>query len=147
MSLIRWTPRGSWLDLRNEFDRLFDNFFRPTEEEETALSSFWPAVDIIEEEKEYQVHAELPGLTKDDIRISVKDNLLSISGEKKRESQVKDEHFQRAERYFGTFQRSFRLPEQVDVDKIEAEFKDGVLNIVIPKLKEALAKQIEVKVK
>ncbi len=147
MSVVRWSPRGSWVDVRNEFDRLFDSFFNPSYEEETALSAFNPAVDIVEEDQAYQVHVELPGLTKDDIKLNIKDNYLSISGEKKRESKVEEKNYQRTERIFGSFQRNFRLSDSVDVDKIEAEFKDGVLNVVIPKKKESLAKQIEVKVK
>jgi HSP20 family protein len=135
------------VDVRNEFDRLFDSFFNPSYEEETALSAFNPAVDIVEEDQAYQVHVELPGLTKDDIKLNIKDNYLSISGEKKRESKVEEKNYQRTERIFGSFQRNFRLSDSVDVDKIEAEFKDGVLNVVIPKKKESLAKQIEVKVK
>jgi HSP20 family protein len=133
--------------MRNEFDRLFDSFFNPSYEEETALSAFNPAVDIVEEDQAYQVHVELPGLSKDDIKLNIKDNYLSISGEKKRESKVEEKNYQRTERIFGSFQRNFRLSDSVEVDKIEAEFKDGVLNIVIPKKKESLAKQIEVKVK
>ncbi len=147
MSIVRWSPRGSWVDMRNEFDRLFDSFFNPSYEEETALSAFNPAVDIVEEDQAYQVHVELPGLSKDDIKLNIKDNYLSISGEKKRESKVEEKNYQRTERIFGSFQRNFRLSDSVEVDKIEAEFKDGVLNIVIPKKKESLAKQIEVKVK
>jgi HSP20 family protein len=135
------------VDVRNEFDRLFDSFFNPSYEEEPALSAFNPAVDIVEEDQAYQVHVELPGLSKDDIKLNIKDNYLSISGEKKRESKVEDKNYQRTERIFGSFQRNFRLSDSVDVDKIEAEFKDGVLNVVIPKKKESLAKQIEVKVK
>jgi HSP20 family protein len=147
MSIVRWNPRGSWLDFRNEFDRLFESFFNPSYEEETALTAFSPAVDVIEHEKEYQIQVELPGMSKDEVKVSVKDNLLSISGEKKREHKVEGKNYQRTERVFGSFQRSFRLPDYAELEKIEAEFKDGVLNIVIPKKKESLAKQIEVKVK
>jgi len=135
------------VDARSEFDRLFDSFFNPRYEEETALSAFSPAVDIVEEDQAYQVHVELPGLSKDDIKLNIKDNYLSISGEKKRESQVEEKNYQRTERIFGSFQRNFRLSDSVESEKIEAEFKDGVLDIVIPKKKESLAKQIEVKVK
>lgn len=147
MSIVRWNPRGSWLDFRHEIDRLFDAFFNPAYEEETALTAFSPAVDIIEHDKELQLQVELPGMTKDEVKVSVKDNLLTISGEKKRETKVEQKNYQRTERIYGTFQRSFRLPEYAELDKIEAEFKDGVLNITIPKKKESLAKQIEVKVK
>jgi len=147
MSIVRWPPRGSWVNTRSDFDRLFESFFNPRYEEETALSAFNPAVDIVEEDQAYQVHVELPGLNKEDIKLNIKDNYLSISGEKKRESKVEEKNYQRTERIFGSFQRNFRLSDSVEADKIEAEFKDGVLNVVIPKKKEVLAKQIEVKIK
>jgi len=114
MSIVRWNPRGSWLDFRHEFDRLFDAFFNPTYEEETSLTAFSPAVDIIEHEKELQLQVELPGMTKDEVKVNVKDNLLTISGEKKRESKVEQKNYQRTERVYGTFQRSFRLPDYAE---------------------------------
>jgi len=147
MSLTRWIPRSSLASYHNELDRFFDSFFRPTYEEESSLSAFKPAVDIEENDKEFNVTAELPGIKKEDVKVSIKDNLLSISGEKKQETKVKEKNYNRTERIFGSFQRCFRLPEMVNQDNISAEFKDGILNIAIPKLKEAVSKQIEIKVK
>ncbi|MBO8152607.1 MAG: Hsp20/alpha crystallin family protein [Candidatus Marinimicrobia bacterium] len=148
MALVRWTPRKSILDLYNEVNRLFDSFFAPTEEEEeTFATRFYPAVDIEEKDKEYYVTVELPGVKKNDVKVAVKDNLLMISGEKKSEKEEKGKNYHRSERVFGSFQRTFRLPELVDQDNISAEYKDGVLHITIPKKEEAVSKEIEIKVK
>lgn len=146
MALIRWTPRGL-VDFRNEFDRLFDNFFHYPGEEETSLTAFSPAVDIEEKDKEFQISAELPGIKKDDIKISLKNNVLTISGEKTQSKEEKDKNYHRTERIFGKFERSFRLPEYASQENINAEFKDGILHVSIPKLQESISKQIEVKVK
>ena len=108
MTLVRWTPRTT-LGFRNEFDRLFDSFFN-TDEEETALAAFSPSVDIVEKEKEYRITAELPGMKKDDIKMNIRDNLLTISGEKKQEKKTDKDNYHRTERVYGSFQRSFRLP-------------------------------------
>jgi len=148
MALVRWTPRRSILDLYNEVNRLFDSFFAPAEEEEeTFATSFYPAVDIEERDREYYVTVELPGVKKNDVKVTVKDNLLTISGEKKCEKEEKGKNYHRSERVFGSFQRTFRLPELVDQDNISAEYKDGVLHITIPKKEEAVSREIEVKVK
>ncbi len=143
MTLVRWSPRGV-TGLRNEFDRLFDTFFHNLEEEETAFS---PAVDIEEHEKEFVINAELPGMKKEDIKINVKDNVLSISGEKTQEHKTEDKNYHRTERVFGAFQRTFRLPEYADQENVSAEYHEGILQVTIPKLKESLAKQVEIKVK
>jgi len=93
------------------------------------------------------VTAELPGVKKDDVSINLKDNVLTISGEKKLEKKIDEKNFHQTERIFGSFQRCFRLPELVDQEKIAAEFKNGILNVSIPKLAEAEPKSIEIKVK
>ena len=147
MTLTRWIPRSSLVGYHDEFDRLFNLFFSPTYEEESSLSAFKPVVDIEENDKEFNVGVELPGIKKEDVKVNIKDNLLSISGEKKQDTKVKEKNYNRTERIFGSFQRCFRLPEMVNQDSVSAEFKDGILNIVIPKLKEAVSKQIEIKVK
>jgi len=134
-------------DFYSEMDRLFDSFFGSKDQEEVAMAAFTPPVDIDEREKEYQISVELPGLKKEDIKLSVKDNMLVISGEKKQEKKVDEKNYHRVERIFGSFQRSFRLPDHVDQNGIAAEFKDGVLVLNLPKLKEALPKQIEVSIK
>lgn len=147
MAITRWDPRSTLSTFQEEMGRLIDSFFGPTGREETSLSTFLPPVDIEEKDKEFEISVELPGIKKDDVKISVKDNVLSISGEKKQEKKVDKENYHRIERTFGKFQRSFTLPDYVDVENIDAEYKDGILNITIPKLKESISKQVEVKVK
>lgn len=156
MSLIRWTPSRdlmNWpsevVSMRREINRLFDNFFRGgIQDDETFFTSAWtPAVDIAEEENEYLVKVELPGVNKDDVKITLESNILTIRGEKKKEKETKDENYHRLERSYGSFQRSFTLPSTVKSDKIDAVYKDGIVSITLPKAEEAKPKQIEVKVK
>ena len=146
MTLVRWTPRTT-LGFRNEFDHLFDSFFNMSDKEKTSLADYSPAVDIEENEKEYLISAELPGMKKEDIKMNVSENLLTISGEKNPEKKTENENSHRTERVYGSFQRSFRLPEISDRENISAEFKDGVLNISIPKMKESISKNINIKIK
>ncbi|CUS83436.1 Hsp20/alpha crystallin family protein [Candidatus Kryptobacter tengchongensis] len=151
MTLIRWTPirdlATEIFDLQREINRMFDRFFRGFEEEEELKMMKWsPRVDISETDDEYIVRADVPGVSKDDIKITIKDNVLTISGEKKQEKETKNENFHRIERVYGSFTRTFTLPGAVKVDKVEARFKDGVLTIKLPKVEEAKAKEIEVKV-
>ncbi|CUS99313.1 HSP20 family protein [Candidatus Kryptobacter tengchongensis] len=151
MTLIRWTPirdlATEIFDLQREINRMFDRFFRGFEEEEELKVMKWsPRVDISETDDEYIVRADVPGVSKDDIKITIKDNVLTISGEKKQEKETKNENFHRIERVYGSFTRTFTLPGAVKVDKVEARFKDGVLTIKLPKVEEAKAKEIEVKV-
>lgn len=106
-----------------------------------------PAVDVAEEENEYIAKVELPGVNKDDVKITLESNILMIRGEKKAEKETKDKNYHRTERSYGSFQRSFTLPMTVKSDKIDAAYKDGILTIVLPKAEEAKPKQFEVKVK
>jgi HSP20 family protein len=113
-----------------------------------TFSSYWtPAVDIAEQENEYLVKMELPGVNKEDVKISLESNILTIRGEKKQEKEEKNKSLHRVERSYGSFQRSFTLPTSVKNDKIDAFFEDGVLSVTLPKMEEAKPKQIEVKVK
>ena len=104
-----------------------------------------PALDVSETEGAYQVHAELPGVAKEDVTITLENNTLSISGEKKREEEQKGKGWHRVERSYGSFQRSIALPKGVDADKAEATFKDGVLTLHIPKSEKAKPKTLKVK--
>ncbi len=150
MTLIRWNPMKDLateiFDLQREINRIFDRFFHGFEDEEVRLVSWSPRVDISETDDEYIVRAEVPGVSKDDIKITIKDNILVISGEKKQEKETKKENYHRIERVYGSFARSFSLPGTVKVDKVEAKFKDGVLTIKLPKVEEAKPKEIEIKV-
>jgi len=148
MTLIKYNPARSLFDLRSNVDRLFEEFFSPDRKiwPESSLAVV-PAVDLEENDDAFMITAELPGMDKKDIHITFENNVLSISGEKKAEKEMKEENFHRLERSYGKFQRSFELPGYVDREKIDADYKDGVLTITIPKAEEAKPKQIEVKVK
>ncbi|MFH1851901.1 MAG: Hsp20/alpha crystallin family protein [Candidatus Neomarinimicrobiota bacterium] len=144
MTLVKWNPNTalrSW----NSFDRMFRDFFQDDYEEEAGTLRWAPSTDINENENGYTVIADLPGLDKKDVHINVKDNVLTISGERKYEKDEKSS-FHRRERLHGTFQRCFRLPAMIDEDKINAKFKNGILTIDLPKAEEVKPREIEIKV-
>jgi len=154
MSLVRWNPTREsvmWpsdlFGIQREMNRMFDGFFRGINDEETSLSTWSPAVDVAEHDDVYVVKVELPGVNKDDVKVTIESNILTIRGEKKQEKEVKKENYHRVERSYGSFQRSFTLPSTVKSDKIDAAYKDGILTIAVPKAEEAKPKQIYVKVK
>ena len=121
---------------------------RPVDDKGLFGTSAWtPAVDVAEHDDEYQVKIELPGVSKDDVKITMQDNVLTVRGEKKQEKESKSSNYHRVERAYGSFQRSFTLPTSVKHDRIEASYKDGILTIALPKAEESKPKQIEVKVK
>jgi HSP20 family protein len=128
-------------------NRMLDTFFRGGVADDGSFGNFWsPAVDIREREDAYLVELELPGLTKDDVKITMENNILTIQGEKKHEKEEKRGDYHRTERVYGSFQRSFTLPSSVKNDKIEAQYKNGILTVSLPKVEEAKPKAIEVKV-
>ena len=129
--------------LQNRLNRLFE----PFAEETFPLTTWVPACDIYETAKEIVVKAELPGLKKEEVFVSIENNVLMIRGERKFEEEVKRENFHPVERTYGEFLSSFTLPTFIDANKILAEFKDGLLVVTLPKREEAKPKQIEVKVK
>ena len=133
----------------NSFDRILESFFRGGRQDDgnSGISYWTPAVDITEMENEYIVKAELPGVNKEDVKITLESNILTIRGEKKQEENIKGDNYHRTERLYGTFQRSFKLPETLKSDKIDATFKDGILIVSLPKAEEAKPKQIEIRVK
>lgn len=136
-----------WKDfnaLSGRFNRLFD---LPREEASDSLGAWSPAVDIYDRGNDVVIHAEIPGMNKEDIDVRVENNVLTIRGQKERKGEVKEEGYFRTERTYGSFSRSFSLPTTVDVTKISAEYKDGVLTLNVPKAEEAKARQIDVKVK
>jgi HSP20 family protein len=157
MSLVRWnstrdllpTFPSEMLNIRREINRMCDSFFRGGMQELSDLlaSSWSPSVDITEKEDSYTVKVELPGVSKDDVKITMQENVLTIGGEKKQEKEAKESNLHRIERSYGKFQRSFSLPSAVRGDKIEAEYKDGILTVMLPKSEASKPKQIDVKVK
>ena len=127
-----------------DFDRFFSDRFEDTDEKRTAM--FNPAVDLVDTSDSLQVKVELPGVKKDEVEISLKDDLLTIKGEKKEEKEEKDENRYYVERSYGAFSRTLTLPTQVKFDEIKAVFENGVLEITIPKAEEEKAREIKVEV-
>lgn len=144
MTLVRWYPTRDAIRTRNEMHRLVNEFFRGRNGGEGGrwAGTWTPAVDVYERDQALILKAELPGFSKDDVQVDIKDNVLTLKGERKREQDVKEEQYHRVERMFGAFQRSFVLPALVDADKAEATFKDGVLELKLPKAEEAKPKRI-----
>jgi HSP20 family protein len=146
MALVRWTPMGNLASFQDEMNRVFNQFFRGGNGEEAGwgLRTWTPAVDIHETDHALVIKAELPGVSKDDVSIEVHQNTLTLRGQRQHEAEVKDEHYHRVERAYGTFQRSFVLPTMVDQEKVQATFKDGVLELHLPKLESAKPRRIAI---
>jgi len=145
MAVVRWDPFRDLNLLQDRMNRLFDDAGRGWRADEPAATTTWsPAVDIFETEGEIIVKAELPGMERKDISLHLENNVLSLRGERKFEKETKDENYHRIERSYGAFSRSFSIPATVDEEKIRAEYKDGVLNIVLPKKEQARPKQIKI---
>ena len=148
-NLTKWDPFKDWDPFRelNEFSNRLGSFFgRTPAARETENYGWAPAVDIIEDDKEFLVKAELPEVKKEDVHVSVENGVLLISGERKFEKEEKNKRYHRTERSYGSFTRSFSLPDGADASKVRAEFKDGLLRVHMPKSETAKPKQIEVKV-
>jgi HSP20 family protein len=141
-----WTGFGRLTDLRDEIDRLFEAPLAELARSSHLLSGWTPAFDVYEDKDNVYVRAELPGMRKEDIDLSLHNGSLSISGERKSDEKLKGAEVYRAERFFGRFQRTVTLPTLVAVDKIKAQYKDGILNVTLPKAEEAKPKHIEVSV-
>jgi len=144
--VARWPSLDRWANLRDEIDVLFESPFWTGSGRQTLLFSGWtPALDLYQNNDNVVAVVELPGLRKEDIEISLQDGMLIISGERKDES-VETENATRTERFTGKFRRSITLPTRIDVNKVNATYKDGVLTITLPKAEEAKPKQIQVNV-
>lgn len=136
--------------LRDRMDRMFDeslrNFFeRGDAEEPTTTATWYPTVDVFENDEEIRLRAELPGMREEDVEITLENGTLSLQGEKKFEEQEENGHYRRVESRYGRFVRQFPLPSSVDAEKIDARFKDGVLHIRLPKAEVAKPKRIAIK--
>jgi HSP20 family protein len=146
MTLVRWTPEARMTaNVRDSFDEMIRGFFGDPWVR-GSVREWTPATDVTEEEHQYSVTIDLPGLKRDDIKISVANGMLTVSGERKRESESKEQGYVRVEREHGSFARTFTLPRTVDGKRIEASYKDGVLTIALPKSEDARPKSIDVKV-
>jgi len=159
MTLIRWNPLRdvtAWrpvsdltheiVGMQREIDRMFDRF-RGGMIDDAEASGWSPAVDVVEKEGEFIVKAELPGIDRKDVKITVQNNVLTISGEKRYSGEKEGQNYHRVERTYGSFRRSFTLPSTIASDRIEALYADGVLTLSLPKIEEAKPREIEVKVK
>jgi HSP20 family protein len=144
-TIARLEPFRGLSTLQDQFNRLFNESFR-THSEESALTSWAPAVDIYETPNELVVKADLPDVSEKDIDVRVENNLLTIRGERKFEKSVSEENFLRVERTYGSFSRSFSLPNTVNAETIGAEYKNGVLTVTLPKREESKPRQVKVTV-
>jgi HSP20 family protein len=146
MAVVRWDPFRDLNALQDRMNRLFEDAGRGWRgNEEPAATTTWsPAVDIFETEGEIVVKAELPGMERNDITLHLEKNVLTLKGERKFEKETKDDNYHRIERSYGNFSRAFSIPGTVDEEKIRADYKDGVLKIVLPKKEQAKPKQIRI---
>jgi HSP20 family protein len=149
MSIVRWDPFRELEDMSNRLNRVFgrSGLAGTTEDKGEFITFDWaPSVDIAETAEAFEIKAELPDVKKEDVRVTVEEGQLRISGERKQEKEEKGKKFHRVERSYGSFMRSFSLPENVDDARLSAEYKDGVLNVRLPKTEKAKPKAIAVKV-
>ncbi len=146
MAITKWDPFKELTTIQDRINRLFDENIGRVRFPDIELSAgAWnPAVDIYETKDNVVLKAELPGLEKKDFSIEIKDNMLTLKGERKFEKETKEENYYRMERAYGSFMRSFNLPASVDKDKVKAKFKDGILEVTVPKTEAAKPKQINV---
>jgi len=146
MNLVRWNPWREMNTLQNRFNHLLDDsFFRSGRfDDDLSLGTWHPVVDMYDEDDRVVIKAELPGVDKKDIAVDVKDRVLTLSGERAYDNEIKEENYYRRERAYGKFQRTFSLPADVDSDKIKADFADGLLKIEVPKPEKQKPKNITV---
>ena len=147
MAIVRWEPYRDLVSAQRDFDRLFREAFSPMHgETEVSTRSWAPPVDIYETEDAIVLKAELPGIDPKDVEVRVEDNNLYLKGERKYEKEVNEQNYHRVERSYGTFARSFSLPNSISADKVKAEFRDGMLTLTMPKREEAKPKTIKIDV-
>ena len=146
MAITKYRPSNHLRDVF--FPRSFGSLFSDVWNDENLESTsnfFRPSVDILEEDRAFQIHLSIPGLKKDEIKIDLKNEVLTISGERKQNTEKKEAKYHLGEIRYGHFSRTFRLPDNVDADEIEAEFKDGILEVRVPKVEDAKPKTISIK--
>ena len=141
-SVVRWNPIRNFVSVQDELDRVFGRTWRT---DENGARVWQAPVDVEEQPDRYTLHLELPGLKLEDIKITLEDNTLVIRGEKTRTEEQKNATYHRLERVYGTFERTFSLTHAVKSDKIEAKYRDGVLEVSVPKAEEAKAREIPIK--
>lgn len=135
MAIDRWDPLQDLLSLHEKMNRLFeDSFAKGLENQYFACGTWTPPIDIFETEGQFVLKAELPGIDKDDVDVRVQDNVLTLKGARYPSDKLKEDNINRMERPYGKFSRSFTLPSNVNADNISAKLKDGILEIILPKL-------------
>ena len=144
--LTRWEPFREFATLQDRMNRLFRESFSDDRDEALTTSTFAPAVDVYEDEHKVTLKIEVPGIEEKDIDVRVENNTLTVHGERKIEKEEKEENYRRVERQYGSFTRSFNLPQTVDTENVAANYDKGVLKISLPKKAEAKPKQIKVHV-
>ncbi|UCD94015.1 MAG: Hsp20/alpha crystallin family protein [Candidatus Zixiibacteriota bacterium] len=147
MTLVRYNPNRLMAGVARDFDGLIDSFFKAPVFRSNCDCDFMPRVDIVEDKDNIRLQFELPGMEKDEIKVVVEDGVLTVSGERKQESEEKENSFIRTERVYGSFSRSFTFPEDVDSEKVSADYKNGLLNITLAKTEKARPKEITVNIK
>jgi HSP20 family protein len=145
MAIIRWDPFNELQDMQTRLNRLF-NLPARTGSDESFLADWCPAVDVQETDSEYLIKADLPEVKKDEVKVMLQDGQVTVSGERHQEKEETGKKFHKIEREYGHFERRFALPTDVDAEKVHADFKDGVLNVRLPKSAKASPRSVEVKV-
>ncbi len=147
MELVRWEPFEGVNRIQSRINDLFDDTFGRTRAQQSATTGVWyPLVDILESKDSYLIRAELPGMKKEDLKTEVNEGTLTLSGERKVEEPANGVEYHRVERVAGKFSRSFYLPQTVKQDGIKATYRDGILEIHVPKVEEAKPRQISISV-
>lgn len=140
MALMRWDPWGDFLDIQRDLNRLFSRTFTPRSE------GFAPAMDVFEEDDSFVIRTELPGVRPDEVDVTVRNGVLTITGDRKFTHEVSEERFYRRELSYGHFERQVALPEGVDPDRIVARHENGVLEIRVPKAPEVVSKKVHIEI-
>lgn len=146
MAVTRWQPFRELTLLQDRMNRLFENFLGEQSDIEGSSHGWAPAVDIYEDKDQIMLKADLPGMDEKDISVGVDGDRLTLKGERRMEKETKEENYHRVERAYGSFSRSFTLPSSVDMERIKAAYKNGVLEVSVPKKEEVKPKQIEISI-
>lgn len=148
MNLVKWDPFRELEDVSNRLNRIFGQSLARSESGQNmlAVADWAPSVDISETDSAYLIKGEIPGVKKEDVKVTIQDGMLTIQGERKQEKEEKGKKFHRIECSYGSFARSFRVPSDADENSVKAEFKDGMLNITLAKSEKAKPKSINVSV-
>lgn len=144
--MTRWEPFREMTNLQSTLNRILNQEYAQTGDDLMTSGTFMPAVDIYEDENSFKLHFEVPGINEKDLDIRLENNTLTVRGERKFENEQKEENFRRVERRYGSFTRSFTLPNTVDAEKVSADYNNGILTVQLLKRAEAKPKQIKVSI-